>query len=83
MLIVLLTSPRVAPGLLSWKAWQALRSAAVVLAPPGHPQLPALDEAGISYQLADEPGAGPLATGDVVWLPPPGLEPPVPPDAQV
>jgi hypothetical protein len=25
----------VAPGLLSWLAWEALRSAAVVLAPPG------------------------------------------------
>jgi MazG family protein len=84
LLIVLLTSPRVAPGLLSWKAWQALRSAAVVLAPAGHPQLPALDEAGIGYQVADEPGTGSLAAdGVVVWLPEPGTEPPVPPDAQV
>ncbi|HET9967244.1 MAG TPA: MazG nucleotide pyrophosphohydrolase domain-containing protein, partial [Streptosporangiaceae bacterium] len=56
MLIVLATSPRVAPGLLSSAAWQALRSAAVVLAPAGHPQLPALDEAGIAYRVADAPG---------------------------
>ena len=35
MLIVLATSPRVAPGLLSWPAWEALRSAAVVVAPAG------------------------------------------------
>jgi XTP/dITP diphosphohydrolase len=84
LLIVLLTSPRVAPGLLSWKAWQALRSAAVVLAPAGHPQLPALDEAGIGYQLADKPGPWPLAADDVVvWLPEPGTEPPFPPDVQV
>jgi XTP/dITP diphosphohydrolase len=41
----------VAPGLLSWDAWQALRSAATVLAPAGHPQLPALDEAGIGYRV--------------------------------
>ena len=44
MLIVLATSPRVAPGLLSWDAWQALRSASAVLAPAGHPLLPALEE---------------------------------------
>src|SRR5207248_1797219 len=36
LLIVLATSPRVAPGLLSWPAWEALRSAAAVLAPVGH-----------------------------------------------
>jgi len=54
LLIVLATSPRVAPGLLSWPAWQALRSAAVVLAPAGHPQLPALEDAGIRYQVADD-----------------------------
>ena len=85
MLTVLLTSPRVAPGLLSWPAWQALRSAAVVLAPAGHPQLPALDEAGITYRtVSDEPDAESLAAdGAVVWLPAPGAEPPVPPGAQL
>ena len=84
MLIVLATSSRVAPGLLSWPAWQVLRSAAAVLAPAGHPQLPALDEAGITYQVADEPGPEPLAAdGVVVWLPEPGDDPPVPPGAQL
>ena len=53
MLIVLATSARVAPGLLSWPAWEALRSADTVLAPPGHPQLPALDDAGIEYRLVE------------------------------
>jgi XTP/dITP diphosphohydrolase len=57
LLIVLTTSPRVAPGLLSRAAWQALESADAVLAPPGHAQLPALDEAGIRYQVVD-PGHG-------------------------
>ena len=63
MLIVLATSPRVAPGLLSWPAWEALRSAAVVLAPPGHPQLPALDAAGIGYRLVE--GAD---EADLAWV---------------
>jgi hypothetical protein len=35
LLIVLATSPRAAPGLLSWPAWDALRPASVVLAPAG------------------------------------------------
>ncbi|MEU8462521.1 nucleoside triphosphate pyrophosphohydrolase [Streptomyces sp. NPDC029003] len=47
--IVLLTaSHRVAPGLLSWPAWQTLRAADLVLcADPEHPQLPYLREAGV------------------------------------
>jgi len=87
LLIVLATSPRVAPGLLSWPAWQALRSADAVLAAAGHPQLPALDEAGVRYQVTDDPGAPPPDTppagGVVVWLPAPGAEPRVPPGAEL
>ena len=84
MLIVLLTSPRVAPGLLSWPAWQALRSASSVLAPAGHPQLPALDEAGVKYRVVDGPDLESVAAeAVVVWLPEPGADPPVPPGAQV
>jgi XTP/dITP diphosphohydrolase len=84
LLIVLVTSPRVAPGLLSWPAWQALRSADLVLAPAGHPQLPALDEAEIRYQVADEADARSLAADAVVaWLPEPGADPPVPAGAQL
>ena len=84
MLIVLATSPRVAPGLLSWPAWEALRSASAVLAPAGHPLLPALDEAGIGYRVADESEAGRFASDDVVvWLAEPGDEPPVPAGAKL
>ena len=86
MLIVLATSPRVAPGLLSSAAWQALRSAAVVLAPAGHPQLPALDEAGIAYRVVSAAGeAAQVATqdGTAVWLAPPGDDPVVPAGGQV
>ncbi|MEV7151650.1 MULTISPECIES: nucleoside triphosphate pyrophosphohydrolase [unclassified Streptomyces] len=46
-IVLLTTSHRVAPGLLSWPAWQALRSADRVLCADGaHPQLPYLREAG-------------------------------------
>ena len=85
MLIVLLTSPRVAPGLLSWPAWQALRSASSVLVSAGHPQLPALDEAGVTYRVVEEPDLEPAAAdGAVVWLPEPGAGlDQVPPGAQV
>ncbi|MBT2491833.1 nucleoside triphosphate pyrophosphohydrolase [Streptomyces sp. ISL-96] len=52
--IVLLTaSHRVAPGLLSWPAWQTLRAADLVLcADAGHPQLPYLREAGVTVEHA-------------------------------
>ncbi|MFF4079028.1 nucleoside triphosphate pyrophosphohydrolase [Streptomyces sp. NPDC001777] len=56
--IVLLTaSHRVAPGLLSWPAWQALHAADRVLcADREHPQLPYLREAGVVVEHA-EPAA--------------------------
>ncbi|MFC8512605.1 nucleoside triphosphate pyrophosphohydrolase [Streptomyces sp. NPDC057257] len=47
-IVLLTTSHRVAPGLLSWPAWQALHAADRVLcADAAHPQLPYLREAGI------------------------------------
>ncbi|MFG3659624.1 nucleoside triphosphate pyrophosphohydrolase [Streptomyces sp. NPDC047706] len=52
-IVLLTTSHRVAPGLLSWPAWQALHAADRVLCADGaHPQLPYLREAGISVQAA-------------------------------
>ena len=84
MLIVLATSPRLAPGLLSWPAWEALRSAALVLAPAGHPQLSALDEAGIACRLAEEPGPELAASDEVAaCLPMLGADPAVPAGAQM
>ncbi|MGW3391052.1 nucleoside triphosphate pyrophosphohydrolase [Streptomyces cinereoruber] len=52
--VVLLTaSHRVAPGLLSWPAWQALHAADRVLCPDEHhPQLPYLREAGVAVEHA-------------------------------
>ncbi len=83
MLIVLKTSPRVAPGLLSWPAWEALRTASAVVAPPGHPALPALGAAGIAYQLAAGPPDAAGGDAAVVWLPEPGDDPAVPDGARL
>lgn len=51
--VLLTTSHRVAPGLLSWPAWQTLHAADRVLCADGaHPQLPYLREAGITVEEA-------------------------------
>lgn len=56
-IVLLTTSHRVAPGLLSWPAWQALRAADQVLCADGaHPQLPYLREAGVTV-AEHSPGA--------------------------
>ncbi|MCS0637862.1 nucleoside triphosphate pyrophosphohydrolase [Streptomyces sp. LP05-1] len=52
-LVLLTASHRVAPGLLSWPAWQVLHAAGRVLcADPDHPQLPYLREAGVAVEVA-------------------------------
>ncbi|KPI01834.1 MazG nucleotide pyrophosphohydrolase [Actinobacteria bacterium OK074] len=52
-LVLLTTSHRVAPGLLSWPAWQTLHAADLVLcADATHPQLPYVRDAGISVTEA-------------------------------
>jgi XTP/dITP diphosphohydrolase len=78
--VVLATSARVAPGLLSARAWDALRRASQVLTGwPDHPQLPALAEAGIDCRVVADSGpdslaglldqeASAAAPGSVVWL---------------
>ena len=81
-LVLLSTSPRVAPGLLSPAAWSALRRAGSVRAAAGHPLLPHLagaDDLGVPEVVveddADAPalaarlmGAAGDAGGDLVWL---------------
>lgn len=55
-IVLLTTSHRVAPGVLSWPAWQTLHAADRVLcADPGHVQLPYLREAGVevAYEAPD------------------------------
>ncbi|MFD9126064.1 MazG family protein [Kitasatospora sp. NPDC059571] len=61
-LILLTTTHRIAPGLLSWPAWEALRSAGRVLAAdPSHPQLPALRQAGVEAEIVERASAPALA----------------------
>lgn len=70
-LIVVTTSPRVAPGLLSHRAWQALAGGRVLTASADHPQLPYLAEAGVEVEVVEpdpERLAREAAAGDVVWL---------------
>ncbi|MBH1935419.1 nucleoside triphosphate pyrophosphohydrolase [Streptomyces sp. AV19] len=58
-IVLLTTSHRVAPGLLSWPAWQTLHAADRVLcADPGHPVLPYLREAGIEAEAAASDARG-------------------------
>ncbi|MFC4587254.1 MazG family protein [Sphaerisporangium corydalis] len=70
-LVVLTTSPRVAPGLLSGRAWSVLGSGRVLTGSADHPLLPYLADEGIPVEVvAPDPGA--LARegrdGTLVWL---------------
>ncbi|MGI5286831.1 MazG family protein [Nonomuraea polychroma] len=70
-LIVVTTSPRIAPGLLSHQAWQVLRTGPVLTAAADHPQLPYLAEAGVEVEVVepDPHGLARRAVGEtVVWL---------------
>jgi XTP/dITP diphosphohydrolase len=76
-LTLLLTSPRVAGGLLSWPAWQALSTADLVLARAGHhDQAAGLDEASIPLRRSEFDDPREVArelveaarAGQVVWL---------------
>lgn len=61
-LILLTTTHRVAPGLLSWPAWEALRGAGRVLAAdPANPQLPAVRQAGVEVGIVAAASAPALA----------------------
>jgi XTP/dITP diphosphohydrolase len=71
-LIFLASSPRVAPGQLTWRAWDTLHSAGRVLTGSAdHPQLPYLSDAGVEVEVV-EPDAAVLvreaSSGTVVWL---------------
>jgi NTP pyrophosphatase (non-canonical NTP hydrolase) len=87
VLTVLLSSPRVAPGLLSWQAWSALRAADRVLAgSAGHPLIPALTAADVVPDVVAAPSSDAAALAaflsaavtaapgevQVAWLAPPG-----------
>lgn len=75
-LILLVTSPRVAPGLLSREAWTTLESARHVWGLQGEAQTLAVVEAGIEVRVRAPEAADTLgralveacAEGDVVWI---------------
>jgi XTP/dITP diphosphohydrolase len=60
-LVLLSSSPRVAPGLLSWHAWSALRDGHVVAADENHPLLPYLLDADIDVEIVPHNGDDLLA----------------------
>src|SRR5262245_33423552 len=67
-LIIVTTSPRVAPGLLTERAWEVLRTHRVLTGSAGHPVLPYLE--GVQVEVRTDP-AGVAAEGRdgvVVWL---------------
>jgi XTP/dITP diphosphohydrolase len=74
--VLLSTSPRVAPGLLSAEAWTLLRAGRVLARTPDHPQLPHLDAAGILVEIDADPAHEALAqrlvslaqAETIVWL---------------
>jgi NTP pyrophosphatase (non-canonical NTP hydrolase) len=86
VLTVLLSSPRVAPGLLTWQAWSALHAADRVLTGSGgHPLIPALTSSGVVPVVVDVPLSSDVAAlgaflsaeaadSSVVWLAPQGAE---------
>lgn len=69
---VLVLSPRVAPGILTLSAWDALRGASVVRATVDDPHVRAIAAAGIAVEVVPEPvhEAGTVwiaPTGDTAW----------------
>jgi XTP/dITP diphosphohydrolase len=83
-LTLLVTSPRIAPGLLSRTAWRALeRARSVLCADLADPQPVALADAGIAVSAADAPGPPALARelvdgavrAPVVWVGSPDGDP--------
>lgn len=66
-LVILSTSHRVAPGLLTAGAWDELRAADLVAAPDDHPQVPYLAEAGVTCSVV--PAEARRTAGDLAgWL---------------
>jgi XTP/dITP diphosphohydrolase len=52
-LVLLVTSPRVAAGALTWDGWTALRAGPVFTREQEHPQRPALEASGVEVEAID------------------------------
>jgi XTP/dITP diphosphohydrolase len=72
--VLVAVSPRIPPGLLSWPAWEALRSGPVRTADGTSPQLPFLRDAGVDVAVeqpdAEALHARALAGQTAVWFAP-------------
>jgi XTP/dITP diphosphohydrolase len=66
---IVVLSPRVAPGILTLSAWDALREAAVVHASADDPHVRAIVSSGIAVDVTQEP---PSYAPDAVWIAPTG-----------
>jgi XTP/dITP diphosphohydrolase len=74
--VLLVTTPRIAPGLLTREAWSSLEQAYAVWGRPDEPQVAALVEAGVEVLPREEGHPADLArdlvtaseVGDVVWV---------------
>jgi XTP/dITP diphosphohydrolase len=70
-LVLLRTSPRVAPDLLTLSAWDALRTGPVFGDDPALPLARAIQDGGIAVAFVDDPAAALVAAqehGQAVWL---------------
>jgi XTP/dITP diphosphohydrolase len=75
-LLLLVSTPRIAPGLLTREAWSSLERADAVWGVPDEPQVLALVDAGIGVEVREAPDPAALARdlvsaaadGDVVWV---------------
>ncbi|MEP6762268.1 MAG: MazG family protein [Sporichthyaceae bacterium] len=63
-LVLLSTSPRVAPGLMSSQAWSVLREGRVLVGSPDHPVLPYLEAADVPVEVV--PALGPRALAELL-----------------
>lgn len=65
-LVVVATTPRTPPGLLSWPAWEALRGGTVLVGDEEHPQLPYVRAAGLRPVVLPRPAGGDAALAAVL-----------------
>ncbi|MDP9433779.1 MAG: hypothetical protein M3P93_00680, partial [Actinomycetota bacterium] len=57
--VLVATSPRLPAGLLSWPAWEVLRSGPVHVGDEAHRQVPFLRDAGVDVRPLQRPAAAP------------------------
>lgn len=70
MMRVIVVSPRVAPGILTLEAWDALRSADRVLSAEDGPHVQGIRSAGIDVEVSPSRPTEPAR--DIAWIAPPG-----------